>query len=102
MKKKVKQLDELISGLNYSFSIGFSSRVMERIRETEQTGLFGYYPSTCISRLFYYINIPGLAATVLILVFLLLSGYFGPVSLRHHYNSTIAEFLNDYYLSLIN
>ena len=75
---------------------------MERIRETEKTGLFGHYPSIGISRLFYYINIPGLAATVLILVFLLLSGDLGPVSFKHQYNTTISELLNNYYLSLIN
>ena len=102
MKKTVKQLEELFTGLDYSFSTGFSTRVMERIMVMSQSRSPGYYLSAGMSRFFYYINIPGLAATVLILIFLLLSGDLGPVSFKFQYNTTITELLNDYYYSLIN
>jgi hypothetical protein len=102
MKKTVKQLEELFTGLDYSFSAGFPARVMERIRNMEPSRSPGYYLSAGMSRLFYYINIPGLAAAVLILVFLLLSGDLGPVSFKFQYNTTITELLNNYYYSLIN
>jgi hypothetical protein len=102
MNKKIRQIEEILSRINYSFSTGFSTSVMGRIRNMEQSTSPGHYLSAGISRFFCYINVPGLAATLIILILLLLSGDLSPVSFKFQYSTTIAEFLNDYYHHLIN
>jgi hypothetical protein len=101
MEKKHRQIEELLSGMSYSFSSGFSSRLMDRIMNMERVRSPGYYLSTGISRFFFYINIPGLAATVILLILILLSGDLDPVSFKFQYSTTITQFLNEYYYRLI-
>jgi hypothetical protein len=102
MKEKKPNIEQLLSGTRYSFREGFPERVMKRILETKDDFPAVDFLSDRISRLFYLVNVPGLAAAMAILILLLLAGDYGDVSYRVQYTTTFNEILNDFYNQLMN
>ena len=100
MDRRMQKLEELLSGIRYAFRTGFPDRVMNRILESEM--MAGDYLSARISRLFYWVNVPGLAAAIAILVLLILAGNLGDAGSGARYTSAFSEILNDFYDQLIN
>jgi hypothetical protein len=102
MNDKIQKIGEILSGLHFSFSAGFSGRLMERITNMEQIHSPAYHLSERISRLFYYINVPGLTVSMVLLILLLLVDDFSIISFKSQYAGKFVEFLNNYYYHLIN
>jgi TRAP-type C4-dicarboxylate transport system permease large subunit len=90
----------LLSSTRFSFSHGFADRLMERIMTPEQLQAAAVSLATSISRLFYWVCVPGLAAAVILLIMVLMSGDHGTTSYQHQYTSAFSELLNDYYYNL--
>lgn len=102
MNKGIHKIEELLSRLRFSFGYGFSDRVMDRIMKIEQNRSPSAYLTAGISRMFYWVSVPGLVTAVILLLVMLLSGDLNSSSYQHQYTSAFAEFLNDYYYQLIN
>ncbi len=102
MHNKIQKIGDILARVQFSFSEDFSESLMKRIMNMELVGSSALNLTASISRLFYWINVPGLAVTVFLLLFLLLSGDFQPISSQTEYFRAFSDFLNDYYYPLIN
>lgn len=97
MKNDYPELDHLLTSTNFTFGRGFTERLMGRIMKQGQKQATAFALTASISRLFYWVCAPGLAAAVVLLALILLSGKPGTPDYRHRYASSFTELLNDYY-----
>jgi hypothetical protein len=100
MNDGMQKIEMFLSELRFSFGYGFSDRLMERIMQLEQPRSPSYYLNADISRMFYWVSLPGLAATVIMLLIMLLSGDPNPSTYQHQYTSSFMELLDTYYYQL--